>query len=140
MLFMLPILFGSIVSYACPDLTGKYLCQALHGTYDLKFNKTSSGYIVTTESTKKTYVTDGSVQELPDLGETVQNRTLKSYCDEEKFIIDYEATVYYEGNVLGQQFSKTSYEFNGKNIQMILQVNFQGSNLPPIKETCVPKK
>ncbi|MGE3610235.1 MAG: hypothetical protein AB7I27_11650 [Bacteriovoracaceae bacterium] len=139
MIFLIPVLF-SYLAMACPEISGEYICQAMHGSYPLKVEQIENGYELTIESRKEIYLTNGESYPLPDVDQTMRKRSIKSFCEDDKFLIETQASVFDEGEELGQFITLSSYQMKGNKLKMVLKLNFQGKDIGSLIDVCTIKK
>lgn len=133
------ILFSLLVSFsalACPDLSGEYLCKRGTVTSDRIIEGTENGFIVTRDGISTEYITDGvTVQTVPS-NDSMTDGSYISLCKGNQFIVDFKATLLYEGAVVGKQVNRTTYELKNNELHIISKVKIKGVPLPTIKEIC----
>lgn len=129
-------LFISFSSFACPDISGEYLCKRASVTSPRLIEETENGFIVTRDGNSTEYIADGiTVQTVPS-NDSMTDGSFTSLCKGDQFIVDFKATLLYEGAVVGKQVNRTTYEFKNNELQIITKVKIKGVPLPTIKEIC----
>lgn len=115
LLVLLSVVFG-MSAYACPDFTGKYMCETEDGS-PAETTVTTNGnvYTMTDYEGTQTVVADGQVRR----GD--EGMTEKAFCEGDAMVL--EATGDFDGNT----FSATSRtrRING-NLVSEVKINFNG--------------
>lgn len=134
LLVLITLLFSSSV-FACPNISGFYSCL-LNGVTTLKdIKQTTTGYIITTEGSEMEYFTDGMGYEIPAT-DSYKNATVTSSCRREQFIVDFKATILYEGSEIAKEVSKTTYGMQGEDLIILRKTKMKGFPLPTQKYLC----
>lgn len=129
-------LFASLSAIACPELSGEYLCKRGSLTSTRSIEATNDGFIITKDGYTTEYVADGiTVQNVPS-SDSMTDGSYTSRCTDDQFIVDFKATLLYEGAVVGKQVSKTTYQFKNNDLHIISKVKVKGLPLPTVKEIC----
>lgn len=133
------MLIGLMVSFsaiACPDLAGEYLCKRGSASSYRSIETTADGFRISRDGNITDYVTDGvTVQNVPET-DSMTDGKFTSQCESDKFVVDFTATLLYEGAVVGKQVSKTTYQLKNQQLHIISKVKVKGFPLPTIKEVC----
>lgn len=128
------LLFSSSV-FACPDLSGSYTCVGKTRSYQKEVQKTDTGYISSNDGIEYEYFTDGKVYDIPET-DSYRDGKLTSTCNGDQFIVDLTMTVLYEGAVVGQQVSHTTYNMEGDKLIINQKVKMKKIPLPKQKFIC----
>lgn len=133
------MLIGLMVSFsaiACPDLAGEYLCKRGSASSYRSIEATEDGFRITRDGNITDYVTDGvTVQDVPQT-DSMTDGKYTSKCEDNSFIVNFNATLLYEGVVIGKQVSKTTYQLKNEQLHIISKVKVKGVPLPTVKEVC----
>lgn len=125
----------SSVAFACPNLTGNFNCKLGSNVFDKQIENTESGYYVITSGVEMNYTTDGKSYELPATDSYKEAKVVSS-CLGEKFVIDFTASILYEGSVIAHQVSKSEYYLEGENLIILQKTKMKGIPLPTNKYIC----
>jgi hypothetical protein len=124
--------------YACPNLTGTYLCQVGSHISQQTITNTDTGYNIINEGVESNYITDGNSYELPST-DNYQDAKVTSSCAEDKFVIDFKASILYEGSVIAKQVSRFTYYVEGDHLVYLQKTKMKGIPLPTNKFICTLK-
>lgn len=126
----------SSAAMACPDISGEYECNIGRKFTKKSISQTSRGFLINTDGSEMEYLTDGTVQTIPN-SDSFKDVAFKSYCEGNKFIIDMTATITEGETVLGKQISKKIFELEKEDIHITHKTKMKGIPLPTKKEFCM---
>lgn len=121
---------------SCPDLEGTYTCQRGNRILVKEITRTADGYIFVADGMQFEYRVDGNTYEVPST-DSMTDGKVKASCLDNKFIVDFNATILYDGAIIGKQVSKTEYSKNGDNLLFAQKVKMKGMPLPAINFECI---
>lgn len=133
-IFLLAFLTQSVWA-ACPDLSGNYICKNGSHVSLKNIEMTETGYIFNSDGVEFEYLTDGNTYPVP-ANENQKDGKVKSYCVDEKFIVEFNTTVLYEDTVIGKQVSKTEYSLNQDGFNIQQKTKLKGLPIPTLKFQC----
>lgn len=129
-------LFISLSALACPDISGEYACLRNNQTTFRSIEVIPGGFRMINGIHTNDYITDGTtIQTLPDT-DSMKDGKYKSHCQGNKLIVDFTATIMYEGSAIARQVSKTTYQLKNDQLEIIQKVRMKGIPLPTIRELC----
>ena len=136
--FFILVSMLSLNAFACPNLTGSFYCNSgvNSSAFDMQIENTNEGYSIITNGTEMKYHTDGRVDTIPAT-DSYKDVKIKASCQGEKFIIDFTASILYEGSVVAHQVSKTEYILNNDQLSIVRKTKMKGLPMPTAKYTCV---
>jgi len=129
------IIFFCLLSFACPKLTGNYEC---HRGYEISkkwIQENDLGFEINEHGLTTQYFTDAKERSLADQ-ESFKDAKVKSYCEKDQFIIEFKATILYEGSPIAKQVSKTIFERTEDDVKITKKTKMKGLPLPTITEIC----
>ena len=124
-------------AFACPDLTGSYLCKSGSHSTNKEIHSTDQGYIINSDGNEMEYFTDGRVVEVPET-DSFKDGKYSSSCIGDKFIVTFSATLMYEGSPIAKQISRSTYTKNGDNLKIEIKTKSKNIPLPTINFNCLP--
>lgn len=133
-LALISMLFSTMV-LACPDISGDYNCQLGSKILSTKIQEIPNGFVINTDGFEAEYITDGKVYDVPATDSMIDAQK-RSSCQDDKFIVDFTATLLYEGTAIGKQVSKTTYFLQDNNLKMIKKTKAKGLPLPTQSYNC----
>ena len=119
----------------CPEISGNYSCQQGSHVSLKEIVKTATGYKINSDGIDFEYFTDGNVYEV-EANENMKDGKVSSLCDNNKFIVNFNATVLYEGSELAKQVSRSEYYINNGTLLITQKTKMKGIPLPTVKFTC----
>lgn len=131
--------FVALVSFnlmACPNLTGNFNCTSTSNSFDIQIENQTNGYSIITNGSEMNYHTDGRVDTIPST-DSYKDVAIKASCQGEKFVIDFTASILYEGSVIAHQVSKTEYVLTNDQLNITRKTKMKGIPLPTTKHTCI---
>jgi hypothetical protein len=131
------LLLLSSQAFACPDLTGSYLCKAGSRTANKEIHSTNQGYIINSDGNELEYFTDGRVVEVPET-DSFKDGKYTSVCNGDQFVVTFTATLMYEGSPIAKQVSRSTYSKNGDNLKLEIKTKSKNIPLPTINFNCTP--
>ena len=133
-LVLITFLFSTSL-FACPNISGSYSCQ-LNSSSSLKeITQTPTGYIINSNGIEKEYFTDNKGYEIPAT-DSYKNAIVTSFCKDEQFIVDFKATILYEGSEIAKEVARTTYEIDGDDLIILRKTKMKGVPLPVQKYLC----
>ncbi len=120
---------------ACPDLSGNYICKSGSHISQKSIEMTDKGYIFNSDGVEFEYLTDGVTYDVP-ANENQKDGKVKSYCQDDKFIVDFTTNVLYDGTVIGKQVSKTEYVLSQDGFGIVQKTKLKGLPIPTLKFQC----
>lgn len=133
-LLMVAVLFSS-AAFACPDISGVYTCKYNYNISNKEIVKTQSGFVINSDGNPMEYFADGKFYEVPAT-DSYTDAKVKSSCTENEMIVDFNASILYDGTIIAKQVSKTIYSMEGKDLIISQKVKMKGVPLPAIKWIC----
>jgi hypothetical protein len=133
---ILALAIMSSAAFACPNLTGNFNCKLGSRVFDIQIENNEKGYHFITAGVEMDYITDGQGYEIPST-ENYKDAIVKSSCEGNAFIVNFTASILYEGSVIAHEVSKTEYSLNGDNLSMIQKTKMKGIPLPTNKFNCI---
>lgn len=137
-------LFALFSSYAtassslmidCPEMEGVYECKA-GSRYSLKaIAPTMSGYLIESDGIEMEYFFDNVVRDVP-ANENMKDGKVASRCEKGAFIVDFNASILYDGDVIAKQVSSTTYEIIKGQLQITQKVKMKGLPMPKLFFQC----
>lgn len=134
-LLMGALLFSS-AAFACPDISGVYSCKYNNNFSVKEIVKTQVGFIITSDGNPMEYFADGIAYEVPST-DSYTDAKVRTTCTQDEMVVDFNASILYEGSVIAKQVSKSIYSMEGKDLIISQKVKMKGIPLPAIKWTCV---
>lgn len=128
----------SLSAYACPDITGTFVCKFNSAVSQKEIVRTETGFLITSEGNTMEYFTDGKAYEVPAT-DSYKDAFVKSSCSSSEFTVDFNASILYEGSVIAKQVSKTIYSMNGENLIIFQKLKMKGLPVPKVLWTCSRK-
>ncbi len=135
LLALITLLLSSTV-FACPNISGLYTCQ-LKSELSLKeITQTETGYIIDSNGVQMEYFTDNKGYEIPSTS-SYKDAIVTSSCKGEQFIVDFKATILYEGSEIAKQVARTTYQMDGDDLIILRKTKMKGVPLPVQKYLCI---
>lgn len=125
----------SATAFACPEISGSYSCRSGSHVSEKEIVKTSQGYHIISDGIEFTYLTDGNTYDV-EANDSMKDGKVKSYCKDNKFIVDFKATILYEGAEIARQTSVTEYVPSGANLIITTKTKMKGLPMPLLKLNC----
>lgn len=119
----------------CPDISGNFMCKEGSRVSLKEISLTSTGYNIISDGMSFDYITDGQFYDVAST-ENMKDAKIKSSCVKDKFIVDFNATILYDGSVLAKQVSKSEYSLSEDKLVFIHKTKMKGLPLPTIKYLC----
>jgi hypothetical protein len=113
-LFLVLVSFNA---FACPDLTGDFFCESGEEKSVRRIETHTNGYTIHTDGNEGFFSNDGKIRELPS-NDTMTDGKVSGKCEGEKFIVNFSATVLYEGEDIAKQKSETLYTIVGERLHI----------------------
>lgn len=135
---LLCALFVSSAAFACPDITGTFVCKFNSAVSQKEISKTETGFKIISEGYPMEYITDGRPYEIPAT-DSYKDAFVKSSCSEKELIIDFNASILYEGTVIAKEVSKTTYSMDSANLIITQKTKMKGLPMPAAKWNCTRK-
>lgn len=129
------LLTGFTQAFACPDLSGVYECKAGSRVTVREFTPTAEGFMINADGIEMNYINDG-VERGIDETDSYKEAYFKSNCTNDSFVVDFRATIMYEGAVVGKQVSQTTYNLKQGNLSIVQKTKMKGMPLPVLKYSC----
>lgn len=136
-ILMIALTLFSYAAFACPDLTGSYLCKAGSRTSNKEIHSTQEGYIINSDGNELEYFTDGRVVEVPET-DSFKDGKFTSVCNGDQFVVTFTATLMYEGSPIAKQISRSTYSKVGDIMKLEIKTKSKNIPLPTINFTCSP--
>ncbi len=133
-LLTVALLFSS-AAFACPDISGVYSCKFNSNISNKEIVKTQSGFVINSDGNMMEYFADGKSYDVPATDSYTDAR-VKTSCTEKAMVVDFNASILYEGSIIAKQVSKTTYEMEDKDLIISQKVKMKGVPLPAIKWVC----
>lgn len=137
LLFLSALFSFNTFAANCPEINGVFTCMRGSQVSIKEITKTATGYIVVSDGVYSDYVTDGKTYDV-EINEDVKDAKIKSYCQDNKFISDFTATILYEGSPIAKQVSKIEYSMKGANLEYLHKTKMKGLPMPTLRYTCTP--
>lgn len=132
----LGLLFSlNIFASNCPDLEGIYTCQKGSHVSIKEIARTADGYIIVSDGIEFEYRVDGNTYEVPST-DSMTNAKVKSSCHDNKFVVDFNASILYDGTIIAKQVSKTEYSKKGDNLLFAQKIKMKGLPMPALNFEC----
>lgn len=133
--FSLELLASSALKVDCPEMEGVYECRA-GSRYTLKtITPTLGGFLIDSDGIETEYFFDNIVRDVPS-NENMQDGKVAARCEKGAFIIDFNASILYDGSVIAKQVSTTSYEIKNQKLQITQKVKMKGIPMPKLVFQC----
>lgn len=133
-LILVTMLLSTTV-FACPDISGDFTCTSKRGNSSVSIQTIENGFLINTDGVEAEFLADGKVYDLPSTDSMTDGKRISS-CKDDKFNIDFTATLLYEGSVVGKEVLRASYFFQGNNLKIIRKTKVKGLPLPVQDYTC----
>lgn len=133
-LMVCALLFSS-AAFACPDITGSYTCKFNSAISMKEIVKTDGGFAVNSDGYEIEYHVDGKTYELPST-ENYTDAKVRTTCNESEMIVDFNASILYEGSIIAKQVSKSTYSMEGSNLVINQKIKMKGLPMPAVKWNC----
>lgn len=134
-LFIGAVLFSS-TAFACPDISGLYSCKYNSNMSTKEIVKTEQGFVINSDGNSMEYLADGKAYEVPST-DSYTDALVRTTCTQNEMIVDFKASILYDGSIIAKQVSKSTYAMDGKDLIISQKVKMKGIPLPAIKWTCV---
>lgn len=134
MLILSSLVFSS-VALACPDISGEFSCKSKKNSTSVIIEAIQNGFTINTDGNVADFIADGKTYDLPSTDSMTDAKKISS-CKDDKFIIDFNATLLYEGAVIGKEVLKAAYYFEGSNLKIVRKTKVKGMPLPVQDYTC----
>jgi len=105
-LLTVALLFSS-AAFACPDISGVYSCKFNSNISNKEIVKTQSGFVINSDGNMMEYFADGKSYDVPATDSYTDAR-VKTSCTEKAMVVDFNASILYEGSIIAKQVSKTT--------------------------------
>jgi len=125
----------STATFACPEISGLYSCRSGSHVSEKEITKTDLGYHIVSDGIEFTYMTDGNTYDV-EANDSVKDGKVKSYCKDNKLIVDFKATILYEGAEIARQTSITEYVPAKENLIITTKTKMKGLPMPVLKLNC----
>lgn len=135
---LISALFVSSAAFACPDITGLYVCKFNSAVSQKEIVKTENGFVVTSEGNSMEYFTDGKTYEIPATDDYTDAK-VRTTCTDQEMIVDFNASILYEGSVIAKQVSKSIYSMSGSDLIITQKLKMKGLPMPKVQWTCTRK-
>ena len=104
--------------FSCPDLTGSYFCESGEEKSVRTIETLADGYLIKIDENEGFFSNDGKIRELPS-NDTLADGKVSGTCREEKFIVNFSATILYLGEDIAKQRSTTEYFLVGDRLHSV---------------------
>ncbi|MFA6239123.1 MAG: hypothetical protein WC635_17420 [Bacteriovorax sp.] len=121
--------------FACPEIGGAFSCQQGSHISEKEITKNDTGYLINSDGIEFNYISDGKVYDV-EATDTMKDGKVKSYCKDNKFIVEFKATILDEGSEIARQSSVTEYLPSGMNLLITQKTKMKGIPLPALKLKC----
>lgn len=121
---------------SCPDLEGTYTCQKGSHVSVKEIARTADGYIIVSDGMEYEYRVDGNTYEVPST-DSMTDGKVKASCRDNKFVVDFNASILYDGTIIAKQVSKTEYSKKGDNLIFAQKIKMKGLPLPALNFECI---
>lgn len=120
----------------CPDIEGTYTCQKGSHVSVKEIARTADGYIIVSDGMEYEYRVDGNTYEVPST-DSMTDGKVKASCHDNKFVVDFNASILYDGTIIAKQVSKTEYSKKGDNLIFAQKIKMKGLPLPALNFECI---
>lgn len=121
--------------WACPDFSGRYTCKQGSHVSEKEIKLDGGGYHIISDGTEFTYYPDGNTYEV-EANDSMKDGKVRSFCKDNKLIVDFKATILYEGAEIARQVSVTEYLPKGQDLIITTKTKMKGLPLPVLKLNC----
>lgn len=125
----------STAAYACPDLTGAFLCESNYRQVETTIETHEDGYQITEGGSKGFFSNDGTIRRLPDT-EIMRDGEVSGNCKDDKYYVNFTAKALDEGEVIAKQVSQTEYVIKGDRLYVTRKTKMKGIPMPTQKMIC----
>lgn len=127
--------FLSLQTFACPDMDGFYECRAGSRVSLKEVVSTAGGFLIISDGAEREYFIDDQFREIPSTN-SFKDALYKSRCTNDFFIVDFKATLLYEGAEVGKQIQTSTYTMSGNELLIVQKTKAKGIPLPTVKYIC----
>lgn len=134
-LFSFSLYANQELSLSCPKMEGIYECKAGSRVSLKEIVATKEGFIINSDGSEREYFIDDQFREIIAT-DSYKDAFYKSRCHNESFIVDFKATLLYEGAEVAKQSQTSTYSMNGEDLVIVQKTKAKGLPLPTIKYIC----
>lgn len=127
--------FLSLQVLACPNMDGFYECRAGSRVSLKEVVSTASGFLIISDGAEREYFIDDQFREIPSTN-SYKDAFYKSRCTNDSFIVDFKATLLYEGAEIAKQVQTSTYTMSGEDLVIVQKTKAKGVPLPTVKYLC----
>lgn len=127
--------FISLQSFACPQMEGFYECRAGSRVSLKEIVSTTAGFLIVSDGAEREYFIDDQFREIPSTN-SYKDAFYKSRCTSNSFVVDFKATLLYEGVEVAKQVQTSTYTMVGEDLTIVQKTKAKGVPLPTIKYLC----
>lgn len=127
--------FLSLQVLACPNMDGFYECRAGSRVSLKEVVSTASGFLIISDGAEREYFIDDQFREIPATN-SYKDAFYKSRCTSDAFIVDFKATLLYEGAEVAKQVQTSTYTMSGEDLVIVQKTKAKGVPLPTVKYLC----
>ncbi len=125
----------NLFANACPLIDGAYVCrEGSHVSYK-EIKSTPNGYDIVSDGIYFQYITDGKGYSV-EATDSMKDGVVTSTCNNQKFIIDFRATILYEGAEIAKQSTKSEYYLDQGLLKIKQKTKMKGIPLPTVNFAC----
>ncbi len=140
-MFKTSIIFGlafmsfNLFAGQCPLLDGAYICrEGSHVSYK-EIKTTNEGYDIVSDGIFFQYKTDGKGYSV-EATDSMKDGIVTSSCANQKFVVDFKATILYEGAEIAKQSTKSEYYVDQGQLKIKQKTKMKGIPLPTVNFIC----
>lgn len=120
---------------SCPSMDGVFECKAGSRVSLKEIISTQSGFLIISDGVEREYFFDDQFREIAAT-DSYKDAFYKSRCTNESFIVDFKATLLYEGAEIAKQTQTSTYTMNGDSLIIVQKTKAKGFPLPTVKYIC----
>lgn len=135
LIFVSFFIMNSLYSSQCPEIDGSFECRAGSRVSFKNISPSMAGYLIESDGAIVEYIIDDTYRELPNT-ESMQDAKLKARCDKGSLVIDFEASILYQGSVIAKQVSNSVYEIKNGELQITQKTKMKGLPMPKLVFQC----
>lgn len=120
---------------SCEELSGNYLCRAGSKAISKSLLIVGNQVEMITEGVESTLILDGETYSVPATS-SMKDGKVSALCVGEKMVVNFSATLLYEGEELAKQTQKTEYVKSNEGLEITVSTKAKGIPLPKLKYLC----
>ncbi len=129
------LLSTQIFASECPKLSGDYLCTSGSRVSEKMITQANEGYLINSDGVEFNYLTDGKIYDVEATSDMKDGKIL-STCRANKFVVNFNATILYEGSAIAKQSTVSEYALLDRDMTIVQKTKMKGIPLPAVTFLC----